>query len=261
MKIDDRIVERVLNNAASPEEAKMVSEWFAVEEGQDFLSHYMTELTTNLTEEEVEVWLDHEVPKERMKARFINQIHTKQKKKISRYLIVAAVLIPFLLLGATIFFLAERTGFLTPPQYAELIVPHGEQMQVVLQDGTTVLLNSQTKIRYPLKFGLFNRVIELSGEAYFNVAKETGRSFIVNLNSLKIKVTGTKFNVKAYEDELIWVTLDEGGVLLEDTKSLQYTLKPGDSAEYDRDSGSCRITRPGGENMETITAWKNNKLN
>lgn len=133
-------------------------------------------------------------------------------------------------------------------------------MRVVLQDGTIVQLNSDTRLKYPKKFGIFNRTVELWGEGYFEVAKEKNRPFVVDLGDINVKVTGTKFNVKAYTAESnLWVTLDEGGVLLKDVRGKEYPLLPGESAEYNRRSGACQISRP--ENMEQISSWRSKGLN
>ena len=154
-----------------------------------------------------------------------------------------------------------RQGWLfSETEYAELVVPCGEQMRVVLQDGTIVQLNSDTRLKYPKKFGIFNRTVELWGEGYFEVAKEKNRPFVVDLGDINVKVTGTKFNVKAYTAESnLWVTLDEGGVLLKDVRGKEYPLLPGESAEYNRRSGACQISRP--ENMEQISSWRSKGLN
>lgn len=75
-----------------------------------------------------------------------------------------------------------------------------------------------------------------------------------------MRVTGTRFNVKAYAAEPnIWVTLDEGGILFRDHNAKEYRLVPGESAEYNRQSGKCLISRP--DNMEQISAWRSNSLN
>ena len=100
---------------------------------------------------------------------------------------VAAVFIPFLLFGSTIVFLADKAGVFSDIQYAEIVVPCGERMQVVLQDGTNVELNSATTLRYPKKFGLFSRKVELYGEGYFKVAKEREYHCFENLyNEMKV---------------------------------------------------------------------------
>ncbi|MFK2189155.1 FecR family protein [Bacteroides fragilis] len=261
MKIDDAIIDKVLNNGASVEEAGLVAEWFATEEGSEFLSGRLESESARLIEERAREWLDHPVPEERMWERFIGQI--KPEKKIVSYrrgLIATAVLIPFLFLSISLWFLADRTGVFSATEYAELKVPCGEQVQVVLQDGTVIQLNSDTRLRYPRKFGLFSRSVELWEEGFFVVAKDKKRPFIVDLKGVEVKVTGTKFNVKAYPSEPnVWVTLEEGGVLLKDIKNKEYPLVPGESAEYNRTSGICQITKP--DDMSQISSWRSNSLN
>ena len=260
MKIDDDVTDKVLNNKASAEDARQVSEWFATEEGHDYLSKRMDGEMLSLTEGEVENWVPHAIPEEKMKQRFLQQIKPRRRVNSYRRWWAAAVLIPFIFLCGSVWFLADKVGLFSETEYAELVVPCGEQMRVVLQDGTIVQLNSDTRLKYPKKFGIFTRTVELWGEGYFEVAKEKDRPFVVDLGDINVKVTGTKFNVKAYTAESnLWVTLDEGGVLLKDTKGKEYPLHPGESAEYNRRSGVCQISRP--ENMEQITSWRSKGLN
>ena len=138
-----------------------------------------------------------------------------------------------------------------------MVVPSGETARVILPDGTDVVLNSMSKIKYPSRFGMFERNIELEGEAYFNVTKQHSKPFKVKLEALEVTVLGTRFNVKAYDREPIRVTLEEGSVRLGDRNSLSLVLKPGDNAEYDRHSGNCRITRS--VDMEPVTSWKSGR--
>lgn len=260
MKIDIKTIERVLEDKATPEETKMVVEWFSEEEGCEFLSRYIADELEDLTEEKAMNWLDHSVPEWRMKARFLNQLRQSKKKKFRRRLLMAAVVFPFLFLSVAATFLAGRAGIFSETQYVEVSVPCGERMQVVLQDGSVVMLNSSSKLRYPQKFGLFNRTVELSGEGYFKVAKIRTAPFVVDLNGLEVEVTGTEFNVKSYaDDDKIWVTLEEGGVRLMDDKNLEYSLVPGDHIEYDRLSGKCKLERL--PNFEETSAWRHNSLN
>lgn len=260
MKIDIKTIERVLEDKATPEETKMVVEWFSEEEGYEFLSHYIADELEDLTEEKAMDWLDHSVPERRMKVRFLKQLRQNKKKKLRQKLLVAAVLLPFMFLSVTVTFLAERAGVFSETQYVEVSVPCGERMRVVLQDGSVVVLNSSSKLRYPQKFGLFNRTVELSGEGYFEVAKMRTAPFVVDLKNLKVEVTGTKFNVKSYaDDDKIWVTLEEGGVRLKDGRQMEYSLVPGDHIEYDCLSGKCRLQRL--QNFEETSAWRHNSLN
>lgn len=260
MKINRNTIKKVLDDKATPEEARQVAEWFASDEGNDSLSMYMAEEMKNLTEEEALSWLDHDVPERRMETRFLNGIKQSKKKRLRRRLWIAAVLIPFLCLGTFTTFLAERAGVFSEPEYLEVYVPYGEQMQVMLQDGTTVTLNSGTRFTYPKKFGLFSRTVRLEGEGYFDVAKMKTAPFVVDLKGVDVKVTGTKFNVKSYaDDNKVWVALEEGSVRLENDRKLAYTLIPGDRVEYDRLSGKCRVERM--ESIRESTAWRDNSLN
>ena len=260
MKLDKNTIKKVLDDKATPEEARQTAKWFASDEGSDSLSGYMAEEMKNLTEEEALSWLDHDVPEQRMKARFLSGIKQAKKKRLRRRLWIAAVLIPFLCLGTFTAFLAERAGVFSEPEYLEVYVPYGEQMQVMLQDGSTVMLNSGTRFKYPKKFGLFSRTVRLEGEGYFEVAKMKIAPFVVDLDGVDVEVTGTKFNVKSYAgDNKIWVALEEGGVRLKDDKRLAYTLTPGDRIEYDRLNGKCRVERM--ESIREFTAWKEHSLN
>lgn len=257
MMIDKRIIDRVLDNSASSEETQIVSDWFATDEGQEYLSQRLTTESMLMGEKEVEEWTGGHVPTERMKKRFLGQI--KHREQSWRWWKIAAVIVPFLLLSTAVAFLADRAGVFSETQYAEIVVPCGERMQVVLQDGTAVELNSATTLRYPKKFGLFSRKVELYGEGYFKVVKD-GRSFTVQTKALDVRVTGTQFNMKAYPaDSRIFVTLDEGGVVLKGAGNKEYPLKPGESAVYDCHSGECNITRP--EDLDGVKAWRTNSLN
>ena len=82
----------------------------------------------------------------------------------------------------------------------ETQVPRGEKSQLLLPDGSKVWLNSESSLSYPSNFMKGNREIKLKGEAYFEVAKLSGKDFTVKTKDFNIRVLGTKFNVTAYED-------------------------------------------------------------
>lgn len=99
-------------------------------------------------------------------------------------------------------------------EYNELKIPYGKKFGIVLSDGSHVFLNSGTKLRYPVAFAVGKeREVYLDGEAYFSVAKDTDRPFIVVTKSMNTKVYGTKFNVSSYSNEPNTATvLVEGSV-------------------------------------------------
>lgn len=262
MKIDESVIDKVLDNKAAPREARKVAGWFVTEEGRKYLSGRLDREMEELAEEMPEDVRLPSISGMKMKQRFMSEIKRERgRRSVGRkWMWVAAVLLPFVLLSVSLLFLVNRTGIFSETEYAEISVPYGEQMRVILQDGSIVHLNSDSRLRYPKQFGLFNRTVELWGEGYFNVARDENRPFKVDLQGVEVRVIGTRFNVKAYAAEPnIWVTLDEGGILFRDHNEKEYRLVPGESAEYNRQSGKCLISRP--DNMEQISAWRSNSLN
>jgi transmembrane sensor len=116
--------------------------------------------------------------------------------------------------------------------YNEINVPRGGEYKLVLSDGTQVWLNSETRLKFPVQFVTDERLVELSGEAYFEVAHNSKKPFIVNtLKEAKVRVYGTSFNINAYSDNHeVAVTLSEGKVAVSKNGSAQLVLKPGQQA-------------------------------
>ena len=108
--------------------------------------------------------------------------------------------------------------------------PKGGQYRLLLADGTRVWLNSASSLRYPSAFAGDTRTVELSGEAYFEVAKNIDHPFIVNSKDISVKVLGTHFDIMAYADEdALNTTLIEGAVLVSQG-SQSRILAPGQQA-------------------------------
>ena len=128
-----------------------------------------------------------------------------------------------------------------------LTVPRGGQFSLNLQDGTKVLLNSDSKIKYPVKFikGEKRKVELLYGEAFFDVSpsqNNNGSEFIVSTKTQKINVLGTKFNIKAYsEDDIITTTLVEGKVKVGNGKN-QILLSPNQQSKVDSNSPVINVS-------------------
>lgn len=256
--MDPKIIDKVLSKSASAEESRQVAKWFSTTEGQEYFSQRFDRESYLMNEKIIAEWLDHEIPTNKMQNRFLVQLKTRVTT--FRFRFAAAVLIPFLFLVGAFTYISVRTGAFESAELAEVIVPYGEQMSVVLQDGTMVQLNSGSRLEYPKSFGILNRKVKLSGEGYFSVAKESLRPFEVDLDEIKVKVTGTHFNVMAYsEDKKIRVTLEEGSVNITDKTNNLYPLEVGQSAEYDRESGKCEIKNV--NDIKLYTAWRTKSLN
>jgi ferric-dicitrate binding protein FerR (iron transport regulator) len=140
--------------------------------------------------------------------------------------------------------------------YNTLATPRGGQYQLVLPDGSKVWLNAASSIRYPTAFTGKQRGVEITGEAYFEVAKNAAMPFMVKANGMEVKVLGTHFNVNAYDDEtMVKTTLLEGAVRI--TKGVATAiLKPGQQAQLIND----QLLTINNADVEEAMAWKNGKL-
>lgn len=116
-------------------------------------------------------------------------------------------------------------------QYNQIEIPRGGEYKITLSDGTRVYLNSQTILRFPETFANSDqRKVFLSGEAYFEVAKNAAKPFIVHCKDYNVKVLGTAFNVNDYEDESDSKTTLASGKVEIDMNGRQTVLKPGQQA-------------------------------
>ncbi|MGL4993588.1 MAG: FecR family protein [Bacteroidales bacterium] len=114
----------------------------------------------------------------------------------------------------------------------------GDCSELILPDGTKVLLNSASTLSYPVNYGMNERRVSLSGEAFLEVKKDSLRAFILDVKELEVKVLGTSFNVKAYEEsDYIETTLIEGSVEIDTKRNSKLTLRPNEKASYSRASG------------------------
>ena len=126
----------------------------------------------------------------------------------------------------------QHVPTVTPVLAQSMNVARGERaQQLVLPDGSKVWLNSASTLKYPAKFDGPERVVELSGEAFFDVSKDANKSFKVKIRDAEVDVLGTKFDIMAYDDEKISkTTLIDGEVKMK-SGSGEVTMKPGDQVQ------------------------------
>jgi transmembrane sensor len=138
--------------------------------------------------------------------------------------------------------------------YNTISIPRGGQYKIVLADGTRVWLNSASQLRYPAAFTGRERNVELTGEAYFEVAKNKTKPFRVQVNGTTVQVLGTHFNINGYDDEAaVKTTLLEGSVKLINSRR-ETLLKPGEQGVFDNTNTAFNIKKV---NVEEVVAWKN----
>ena len=136
-----------------------------------------------------------------------------------------------------------------------LTIPKGGHYELVLPDGTKVWLNAASELKFPVSFSGTERRVSLSGEAYFEVAKNPNKPFIVSYADAEVKVLGTHFNIKAYaDDEQSAATLLEGAIHISDG-SYSKTLKPDEQAIIGKDKQLSVLTLT---DTSPVIAWKNN---
>ena len=253
----DKQIEEVLAGIASPEDAKYVAEWFATEEGSDYLEAAMTRDSRLIKNEFADLYVDHDIPSKKILEQIRKNIRIKKLKRVCFR--VAAVLIPVVLIVGLYMQLNSKVDLFGTSEYEEVVVDKGERIQIMFQDGTKVYINSDSKLRYPKKFALNTREVFLEGEAYFVVAKNKNRPFIVNLSGPAIHVLGTSFNVQDYpENKDIVVCLDEGNINLTLPTEKKYPVKPGERLVYNKDNQQCTISKM--NDMRRLSMWKQNVI-
>lgn len=134
-------------------------------------------------------------------------------------------------------------------------VTGGSITNLTLPDGTRLTLNKNSRISYSDDFGRRKREVTLQGEAYFDVAKDRSREFIVNMDDTKVTVLGTSFNARNREEEkAVVITLSEGSVSFS-TPDQNIVLSPDQQVNYDKHLGQLDIAAV---NAAVASAWKDN---
>lgn len=172
----------------------------------------------------------------------------------------AAALIPALLLS--LYWYSRHATTKQPQELAAAVEqiekynPNGQRSILKLSDGTVVRLNSASKLSFPEQFADSQRVVVLEGEAFFEVAKDAGRPFVVVANGLKVRVLGTKFNVESSNSRTS-VALLEGGVEINDLQGNRIGLAPLEQLSYDQ-SAKEMVKKP--FDPAQVLAWTENRL-
>ena len=177
------------------------------------------------------------------------------KKMISVWMKVAAAVI--LLLGCNYFWYTYTENLTDTYTNAEspyeIKVPAGSRTNIVLPDGTEVALNAGSVLRYCRGFGIRERNVTLNGEGYFKVAKNEKIPFFVETNDVQVRVVGTVFNVRAYDDDnYVMVSLLEGRVNLSASSGSMMKLFPNDQVLYDKSTGRMEKMK---SNANTACDW------
>ena len=267
LKPTENEIWRVLNDDAPYDVSQRVAEWFSSEEGGLWLSVNSSKIF-RLVEEGV-LKVDEDVPSDTM----LDYIHAeidrrvRKRRRLTAVWRIAAVFIPVAAIVSLWLEVDSRLGgsVFSEPEMVVESSEMGERKVVIFQDGTKVYLNAGATVTYPKWWRLDRRHVKLVGEAYFEVAENSRRPFTVDIFDTKVKVHGTKFNIKAYpEDNDINVTLLEGSVSFE-ADGQEHGMMPSQLLTYDRTDRSVnmiRLDRPD-DNMlwtKNIIRFRNSSL-
>lgn len=174
--------------------------------------------------------------------------------------VAAAILLPIFILSTSYLFFKNKTIETTIAHEYQIETGKGERASVTLPDGTKVYLNSGSSLSYPASFGLYDRTIQLTGEAYFMVTHDKKSHFIVHTPSVKAEVLGTTFNLSAYPTQSWFeAALVEGSIELVSYDQPENVIRliPNQKARYDRDKNQWDVTKT---DLKVETAWKRGDL-
>jgi len=261
------LLEKYYQNRCSPEERQYVEECFLSLENYAKVSK-----AARQEWDETSVEGRDEAKLQAILHRIHSDIHLEEfrKSKEKSWLkksksvllwISAAVLIPLLILNIWQW---QNTVVESKTVFTEITAPNGSRIQFNLPDGSSGWLNGGSSLRFPIRFTKNERIVRLNGEGYFNVIKDSKRSFVVRTKNSRIRALGTSFNVMAYanHNDIEEITLESGAVVIE--KEMKdgsikkvMTLQPGQHIQIDHLSNAISSTQDG---TEKYTAWKDGKL-
>jgi len=251
--MNDLLIVRFLSGKASEKESQEILEWLNADHKNRMLYFHIKR-----------IWLEDAVQEmdtknlnyswERLKLRMdkpVKELTSSREKHVTLWSLKRIAV------AAGILILAGSTLFLSLQNYQNanhrktlnhICVPMGSMSNITLPDGSTVWLNAGSKLTYSADFGRRDRVVSLEeGEGFFDVTYNNNVPFFVNVGELKIRVLGTKFNVKSYpEEKVIETTLVQGMVevnsVVGEIKDKSVVLEPNQKLTYIRKEGSMEIT-------------------
>jgi ferric-dicitrate binding protein FerR (iron transport regulator) len=234
------LLKRFRSGECSPEEAARIREWFAAfEELPDSPAHTAAANDAALAA--------------------LERLFPQQVRVLPLILKVAAVFV--LVCTGTLFLYKYLRQPATPVTYASLVAGKAERKKITLPDGSIVTINANTVLRIPSDFGMKDRVLDLQGEAVFDVAQNISKPFIVRSGKLQTVVLGTSFNIKAYPGEQdVQIAVLSGKVRIEKKVDTQTTvLAAGLTREQvlNYHAANDSLTIGNGKPLE-IAAWQNN---
>lgn len=252
------LLHRLIAGTTTEEENRQLMEWFRqCASKEEFFMLFETAWKESPDEMPRDV-------QERMYRRLSRELDEKKTKTIllrSRFswkiwpqIAVACIII---VLGLVNYRMSDKQKQLSTQNFM-VLAEKGQRAFITLPDSTKVWLNSDTKISYPADYGLKERNVTLVGEAYFEVAKNPDKRFIVEAKGMQVEALGTSFNVNAYQnDNKIIASLFSGSVRVSYDRHVAI-LEPHESIRVDLLKRS--FSRYKDESMQNIALWRKNEI-
>ncbi|SHN15808.1 FecR family protein [Cyclobacterium lianum] len=253
--MEKKVLIKFLNGTADAAERSKVMQWLEKDGSREKFDRLLLDRWKNVGEGEDDE-RDYEALLNKIHARILRPSRSIRPNPWVRYLRVAA---SALLLMASAYFLKQSAEYTEPvPVISERIIERstsdGEKLQLTLPDDSKVTLNANSTLSFSSHYGLKERVVRLSGEAFFEVAKDPEKPFRVETDGHMTRALGTKFNTYARSGNFA-VALTEGKVAVQGAQTA-IELQPGELA---RSSGSTTIS-VGPFDMDQVIGWKENTL-
>ncbi|WP_372934595.1 FecR family protein [Mariniphaga sediminis] len=249
------IITKYLRKETSPEELAELNNWLEEDEtNQNVLTEIQNvyEVTSSIPQA---LEPNKEIAWRKIEQRITSG--TPVKKLFEKFKYVAAAVI-ILLVGLSVVWLFNAGNRTNLQQYTEIVTPMGQKSMVILPDSSCVWLNSGSSLKYKGDFNVKEREVILKGEAFFEVKEDSSKSFRVKTGILDVKVYGTSFNIKNYEDDRVEeITVMEGIVGVSDESKELRRLTRGEQASLNKETNRITYTE---NNPDLVSAWKNNEL-
>lgn len=254
------LLDSFMKGKTSVEEEQILLEWFKSPEAKDeiFLTYLKQwENISDDLDEDIQIRMFEEIQTRINESEFLSSSAKPNKKNkwllIRRYAAIACSLI---IIGLGSYYITRMSLY----SMKEFIVSvdKGQKANLILPDGTSVWLNSDSRIKYDNAYNTNDRRIILEGEAYFEVAKDKEKRFIVTANNIDVEALGTSFNIKSYQtDKTVTVTLVEGKLKVSDNKK-DMLLNPNERLTYNKENKAFTMTDT--YDVANVAIWRNNEL-
>ncbi|MCD7936926.1 MAG: DUF4974 domain-containing protein [Tannerellaceae bacterium] len=256
-----KLLEKFLNGTISESELPFLKEWLQTEE----VPQEMKQLYENCWIETQDSTLAPEI-QQRMFRHIKREIgedftirSTRRVSLFRQWLKYAAVIALFIIGGISVFYTTKEYINREEGQKIYTVsAAKGQRASVVLPDGTKVWLNSHTELSYSGNYGNRERFVTLTGEAYFEVAKDQHTPFRLSAGEVEVEVLGTSFNIKAYKEDGVITTSLFSGKLKVLTQKEEMILEPDQCVVFSK--AIDRLILGQMENPGYVRQWQQNKL-